>query len=219
MRDLGAGGAGSLPARLERDGHRGGPGRAVDALVFLRSGGSSGHDAGAVEAAISLDQHDLAKAGSNLDAATSAEEASRDLHAVGPKVAAEVGPRDRAASGHRLCFRGINLPKSKLRGAGFLCKPQLVKKARKHYLRTMIDAVQCRAARALLDWTQADLSTATGLSKVTLRAFEKGGEMRDSNRTLLRLAFEKAGVEFIDQNGGGPGVRLRDPIGGIRQEP
>ena len=83
----------------------------------------------------------------------------------------------------------------------------------------MIDAVQCRAARALLDWTQADLSTATGLSKVTLRAFEKGGEMRDSNRTLLRLAFEKAGVEFIDQNGGGPGVRLRDPIGGIRQEP
>ncbi|MDV2987661.1 UNVERIFIED_CONTAM: helix-turn-helix transcriptional regulator [Methylobacteriaceae bacterium AG10] len=82
----------------------------------------------------------------------------------------------------------------------------------------MIDAVQCRAARALLDWTQADLSTATGLSKVTLRAFEKGGEMRDSNRTLLRLAFEKAGVEFIDQNGGGPGVRLRDPIGGTREE-
>ncbi|KQT56102.1 DNA-binding protein [Methylobacterium sp. Leaf456] len=76
----------------------------------------------------------------------------------------------------------------------------------------MIDPVQCRAARALLDWTQADLSAATGLSKVTLRAFEKGGEMRDSNRTLLRLAFEKAGVEFIDQNGGGPGARLRSPI-------
>ena len=75
----------------------------------------------------------------------------------------------------------------------------------------MIDAVQCRAARALLDWTQESLSTATGLSKVTLRAFEKGGEMRDSNRTLLRLAFEKAGVQFIDQNGGGPGVRLREP--------
>ncbi|GEP07396.1 helix-turn-helix domain-containing protein [Methylobacterium oxalidis] len=76
----------------------------------------------------------------------------------------------------------------------------------------MIDAIQCRAARALLDWTQQDLSGATGLSKVTIRAFEKGGEMRDSNRTLLRLAFEKAGVEFIPQNGGGPGARLREPL-------
>lgn len=75
----------------------------------------------------------------------------------------------------------------------------------------MLDPTQCRAARALLDWTQQDLSDTTGLSKVTIRAFEKGGEMRDSNRTLLRLTFEKAGVQFIDTNGGGPGARLRDP--------
>lgn len=73
----------------------------------------------------------------------------------------------------------------------------------------MIDAPQCRAARALLDWTQADLSTATGLSVVTVRAFEKGGEMRDSNRTLLRLSFEKAGVAFIPAGTeGGAGVRF-----------
>lgn len=76
----------------------------------------------------------------------------------------------------------------------------------------MIDPAQCRAARALLDWTQQDLSDETGLSKVTIRAFEKGGEMRDSNRTLLRLAFEKAGIQFIDTNGGGPGARLKDPL-------
>lgn len=82
----------------------------------------------------------------------------------------------------------------------------------------MIDAVQCRAARALLDWTQADLSAATGLSKVTLRAFERGGEMRESNRTLLRLAFEKAGVDFIEANGGGQGVRLRDRPDGMSAE-
>lgn len=72
----------------------------------------------------------------------------------------------------------------------------------------MITPMQCRAARALLDWTQNDLSTATGLSAVTIRAFEKGGDMRDSNRTLLRLIIEKAGVVFIEPNGGGPGVRL-----------
>ena len=69
---------------------------------------------------------------------------------------------------------------------------------------------QCRAARALLDWTQGDLAGATGLSVVTIRAFEKGGEMRDSNKTLLTLAFEKAGVKLIPENGGGAGVRMRD---------
>jgi transcriptional regulator with XRE-family HTH domain len=73
---------------------------------------------------------------------------------------------------------------------------------------SLISPSQCRAARALLDWTQPDLVGATGLSAVTIRAFEKGGQMRESNRTLLRLAFEKAGVEFIPENGGGAGVRL-----------
>jgi transcriptional regulator with XRE-family HTH domain len=75
----------------------------------------------------------------------------------------------------------------------------------------MISPEQCRAARALLDWTQGELAEATGLSAVTIRAFERGGEMRDSNRNLLRLSLQSAGVEFIAQNGGGPGVRLREP--------
>ena len=74
----------------------------------------------------------------------------------------------------------------------------------------MIEPAQCRAARALLDWTQPDLAKATGLSAVTIRAFEKGGEMRESNRTLLRFTFERAGVDFIPENGGGAGVRLRE---------
>lgn len=69
---------------------------------------------------------------------------------------------------------------------------------------------QCRAARALLDWTQGDLGEATGLSVVTIRAFEKGGEMRESNKASLTKAFEASGVEFIPENGGGVGVRLRD---------
>lgn len=73
----------------------------------------------------------------------------------------------------------------------------------------MITPAQCRAARALLDWTQGDLAKATNLSVVTIRAFEKGSEMRDSNRTLLILAFERAGVQFIPENGGGVGVRLQ----------
>ncbi len=75
----------------------------------------------------------------------------------------------------------------------------------------MLTPAQCRAARALLDWTQARLSEATGLSTVTIRSFEAGREARESNRTLLRLAFERAGIEFLDKNGGGSGARLRDP--------
>lgn len=73
----------------------------------------------------------------------------------------------------------------------------------------MIEPAQCRAARGLLNWSQGDLVQHSGLSAVTIRAFERGGEMRDSNRNLLRLVFEKAGVEFIPENGGGAGVRLR----------
>lgn len=75
----------------------------------------------------------------------------------------------------------------------------------------MIDAEQCRAARALLNWTQGDLAERTSLSAVSIRAFEKGGEMRDSNLKLLRMSFEAAGVVFIPENGGGAGVRLAKP--------
>ena len=77
----------------------------------------------------------------------------------------------------------------------------------------MISAEQCRAARGLLDWTQAELAGRVSISAVSIRAFERGGEMRESNRRLLRLTFEAAGVQFIAENGGGAGVRLAKPRG------
>lgn len=79
----------------------------------------------------------------------------------------------------------------------------------------MLTPEQCRAARALLNWTQQELATATSISAVSIRAFEKGGDMRDSNRKLLRLSLEAAGVIFLDDGAeavGGPGVRLRRPV-------
>jgi ribosome-binding protein aMBF1 (putative translation factor) len=69
---------------------------------------------------------------------------------------------------------------------------------------------QCRAARALLAWSQDDLSAKAKVSKTTLQLFETG--QRDPySRTLtaLRSALEKAGVVVIPENGGGPGVRLK----------
>ena len=79
----------------------------------------------------------------------------------------------------------------------------------------MITSEQCRAARALLNWTQADLAERVSISSVSIRAFEKGGEMRDSNRKLIRFTLEQAGVAFIAENGGGAGVRLAKPKGAV----
>ncbi|MEM6462309.1 MAG: helix-turn-helix transcriptional regulator [Pseudomonadota bacterium] len=73
----------------------------------------------------------------------------------------------------------------------------------------MITAEQCRAARALLNWTQETLAKTVSVSDVSIRAFERGGKMRESNLKQIHDAFDAAGVEFIPENGGGPGVRLK----------
>jgi transcriptional regulator with XRE-family HTH domain len=74
----------------------------------------------------------------------------------------------------------------------------------------MVTAAQCRAARGLLDWSQQDLADRAGVGIVTVRQLE-GGETQPRRATLdvIRRALESADVEFIDENGGGPGVRLR----------
>jgi hypothetical protein len=69
-----------------------------------------------------------------------------------------------------------------------------------------------RAARALLRWEQRDLEAASSVSLPTIKRLEsKPGIMIAHTSTLVALkkAFEVAGIEFIDENGGGPGVRLR----------
>jgi|ERR1700720_287477 hypothetical protein len=69
-----------------------------------------------------------------------------------------------------------------------------------------------RAARALLRWEQRDLEAASSVSLPTIKRLEsKPGVMAAHMTTLVALkkALEAAGVEFIDENGGGPGVRLR----------
>jgi transcriptional regulator with XRE-family HTH domain len=69
---------------------------------------------------------------------------------------------------------------------------------------------QCRAARALLDWSQELLAGQSGVAKRTVQYFESGTrEPIAANNAALRAALEKAGVDFIAENGGGPGVRLK----------
>lgn len=72
---------------------------------------------------------------------------------------------------------------------------------------------QLRAGRALIGWSQDRLAAKAKVAKATIANFE-AGRRRPYDRTLddIREALETAGVEFIPQDGGGPGVRLRDPI-------
>ena len=75
-------------------------------------------------------------------------------------------------------------------------------------------AAQLRAARALLHWSAADLSRISAVSLRTIRRAElpePTGELTTANEFALKRALESAGVEFIDENGGGVGVRLRNP--------
>jgi transcriptional regulator with XRE-family HTH domain len=66
---------------------------------------------------------------------------------------------------------------------------------------------QSRAARGLLDWSQAELAARSNLSESTVRDFEKGRRVPSiNNLAAIRRALEAAGVEFID--GDQPGVRL-----------
>jgi tRNA U34 5-methylaminomethyl-2-thiouridine-forming methyltransferase MnmC len=69
-----------------------------------------------------------------------------------------------------------------------------------------------RAARALLRWAAVDLVRESGVSLATIhRAESVDGEtaMTFANASAIRRALEDAGVELIDENGGGPGARLK----------
>ena len=71
---------------------------------------------------------------------------------------------------------------------------------------------QIRAARATLRWDQADLTEKSGVSLATIKRLEKMIGVVSANLVTIQAvirAFEDAGIEFISENGGGPGVRLR----------
>jgi transcriptional regulator with XRE-family HTH domain len=68
---------------------------------------------------------------------------------------------------------------------------------------------QCRAGRALLEITQTELAASAGLGLSTVVDFEKKRrQVSPESVESIRRALMGLGVEFIEQNGGGPGVRL-----------
>ena len=75
-----------------------------------------------------------------------------------------------------------------------------------------LSSAQIRAARALLRWSAEDLAREATLGLATIRRAENAEfetAMTAANDLAVRRVLESAGVEFIEENGGGPGVRLR----------
>jgi transcriptional regulator with XRE-family HTH domain len=73
-----------------------------------------------------------------------------------------------------------------------------------------INSAQIRAARGLLKWTQAALAAKAGVSIVTLNMIE--GETvhpRKNTLAMIQQVLETSGIEFIDDDDGGVGVKFQ----------
>lgn len=80
------------------------------------------------------------------------------------------------------------------------------------YDEVMLTPALSRAARGLLNWSQEQLAEAAHLGLSTIRDFERGRRTPSHNNLAgIARAFEAAGIEFIPENGGGAGLRMRKP--------
>jgi transcriptional regulator with XRE-family HTH domain len=70
-------------------------------------------------------------------------------------------------------------------------------------------SIQLKMARAAVGWGVRELAKKAGVTANTVTRIENGADAKQSTIERLRRALEVAGVEFIDENGGGLGVRLR----------
>ena len=89
--------------------------------------------------------------------------------------------------------RGVHVPRSNVQEAVRL-SPRL-----------------CRAARAIAGLDQNGLAQLSGVSKSTIGAFEikdENARLTTMNNRALIQAFERAGIQFVAENGGGVGVRF-----------
>lgn len=73
----------------------------------------------------------------------------------------------------------------------------------------MLTRAQVRMARAALEWSVRDLAAKAGVTANTVSRYENGADAMGDTLTKIQKALEQGGVEFIAENGGGPGVRLK----------
>lgn len=80
-----------------------------------------------------------------------------------------------------------------------------------HPSRGDIRPIQCRLARVALGWNVDRLSMEAKVSTQTVKRLERGEELRPATLQKIQAVLENAGIEFIPENGGGVGVRFRNP--------
>jgi transcriptional regulator with XRE-family HTH domain len=77
----------------------------------------------------------------------------------------------------------------------------------------IITPEQCRAARALLGWSQDELENSSRVSKKTIAEFEREAQIPyDKTLREIEMAFLANGILLINENGGGVGVRKARPV-------
>ncbi|GEP00637.1 transcriptional regulator [Methylobacterium haplocladii] len=83
----------------------------------------------------------------------------------------------------------------------------------------MVTGAQIRMARGYLRWSVRDLADTSGVSPATIKRMEESEGVPKAitdNLAKVEKALAEAGLEFIAENGGGPGVRLKAPVLGIQ---
>jgi transcriptional regulator with XRE-family HTH domain len=74
----------------------------------------------------------------------------------------------------------------------------------------MLNRIQVKMARAALGWSVRELAAKAEIAANTVSRYENGADAYGDTLLKMQRVFEDAGIEFINENGGGPGVRLRD---------
>jgi transcriptional regulator with XRE-family HTH domain len=65
--------------------------------------------------------------------------------------------------------------------------------------------VQLRVASAAVGWGVRELAERAGVTANTVTRIENGSDAKQSTMDKLEEALELAGIQFIDENGGGAG--------------
>jgi transcriptional regulator with XRE-family HTH domain len=80
-----------------------------------------------------------------------------------------------------------------------------------------MNAEQCRMARAALKFSVRDLAAAARVGANTVVRLEANEKLQERTVEAIRAALESAGVEFIAENSGGAGVRLKKRAKGVEE--
>jgi DNA-binding XRE family transcriptional regulator len=98
---------------------------------------------------------------------------------------------------------------------GCMCRNQLVQlhtsivTVNIYLYKVQMKPIQIRMARAALGIGVRELAKMTGVTANTISRIENGADAKQSTVEAIRTALEKAGIEFLAEDDGGPGVRLR----------